>query len=724
MTTKPDPDRAAPSGGRLRTPSSVAIIGASKLEGGSYYGGRLFNNVLNAKPSARIYAVNPRLAGEQIDGHTVYASISDLPEVPEIIVVTTPVSTVLGILEDGARLGVDTAVVISAHRGDTYDQRNFDAAIAELSSRSGMQIIGPNSMGVMNAHAGLNASFTSATHGVGLVPGPIATVAQSGAAIAYMLQVFRGTKTGFSWLISSGNEASASLEQLFEEVIEDPETQIIMLFVEGIADGSAFRKAALKAQLAGKAVLMLNSGVSEVGREAVQSHTGRIAGAPDVFRALARESYISMAKSYADFFDAAKSLSEQGIKRRSCPHHRRAVIVTTSGGAGTVTSDQLSACGWTLSGLPADIEAELAAIAKQSHVGNPVDVTGAFADKTMLPRLLQVLSRFENIDAVFIITGAGGSLAAGVAEAICEAAKDYPAELYVGWVGLTQEVIAVFDGSDVSAFPDPLRAVAAAEASATFRHGQMRTQETRRLLQVLERKTSSTAPRSGLWTASQTIADVTASGAAAAAPAERVASLDPLAVTEVAEKIGYPLVLKIDSADLNHKSDAGGVRLNLKSAEDVERTVADFTEIARRQNISDCGVLVQAMLSGVEVLVGVKADDAFGHLLVFGLGGIHAELHADSAVSVLLPASEEAIERLVNSHEKLSVLLAGYRGAPPCDRKALVSTVDAIARWAEAYGPALREADFNPIIVNAKGAFLVDGRAVMADPAEEGEHNV
>ncbi|HSI40725.1 MAG TPA: acetate--CoA ligase family protein [Xanthobacteraceae bacterium] len=718
MTPNPSQTLTGAAKGRLTAPKSVAIVGASRLEGGSYYGGRLFDNVINAHPAATIYAINPRLAGEEISGHKVYASVRDLPAVPDLMVVTTPVGTVLDILEDGASLGVHTAVVISAHRGESEGQRAFDEAIAELSGRTGMQIIGPNSMGVMNAQAGLNASFTSATHGIGLVPGPIAAVAQSGAAIAYMLQVFRGTKTGFSWLISSGNEAAASIETLFMDVIDDPNTEIILLFVEGIADGVAFRKAALRAQIEGKAVLMLNSGVSEVGREAVQSHTGRIAGKPEMIRALAREAHISMAASYAQFFDAAKALSEQGIKRRAIPHGRRAVIITTSGGAGTVTSDQLSACGWTLPRLPEDIAHELAAIAKQSHVGNPVDVTGAFADTTMLPRLLRVLSRFPEVDAVFIITGAGGSLAVAVADAIRQAAADYPAELYVGWVGLTPEVADVFDGSSVSVFADPLRAVMAAEACATFRGGQALKHRSEALLAALDRPATAHRPRPGLWTAAETIADVGRFGAVTA-PAERVATLDRAGVRAVAERIGYPVVLKIDSPDLNHKSDAGGVRLNLKSAEAVDAAVSDFQAIATQQDIRQAGVLVQAMMSGVEVLVGVKADDAFGHLLVVGLGGIHAELHADSAVSMLLPADEEAIEQLIDRHNTLSILLQGYRGAPACDTEALVASIAAIARWAGSYGAALQEADFNPIIVNAKGAFVVDGRAVMAGDVQE-----
>jgi acyl-CoA synthetase (NDP forming) len=701
----------------LYPPRSIAIVGASRLVGGSYYGARLFNNVINAGPEATVYPVNPRLAGEDIDGHKVYAGLADLPEVPEMVVMTTPISTILPLLEEAAALGTRIGVVISAHKGSAEEQRAFDQSVGELSARTGMQIIGPNSMGIMNAHAGINASFTSATHGVGLNKGPVAAVAQSGAAIAYLLQVFRGTAMGYSWLISTGNEAAASLETLLDDVIADEKTEVVMLFVEGVTDGKQFRRAALKAQLAGKALLMLNSGTSEAGREAVQSHTGRIAGTPEMLQALAREAHIVASKSYADFFDAAKALTFQSLKRKAMAHGRRAVIVTTSGGAGTVTSDQLSALGWTLPALPPAIEARLAEIAKQAHVSNPVDITGAFADKTMLPRILDVLNDFDDVDAIFVVTGAGGTLAEGVAEEIKGAADALRPEVYVAWVGLTPAVEAVFDGSAATAFPDPLRAVAAAEASAVFRVGQSQKTVAVESLALLENKTAPKLGRVGTWTAAETIADLSALGAAAA-PSVRVDGSNQQQVLAVAHDIGYPVVVKIDAEDLSHKSDADGVRLNIKSDEQIGAVLTDFAGIRTTMNIEDPGVLIQAMLKGTEVLVGIKHDDAFGHLLVLGLGGIHAELHADSAVSLLLPASRADIANLVARQPKLVALLSGYRGAPAGNAEALIDTIAVIANWADRLGASLKEADFNPVIVNEKGAYLVDGRAFVTAQEE------
>jgi acetyltransferase len=420
-----------------------------------------------------------------------------------------------------------------------------------------------------------------------------------------------------------------------------------------------------------------------------------------------------MVTSYAEFFDAAKALSEQSIPRRNQPHGRNAVIVTTSGGAGTVASDQLSACGWTLPMLPDDIAEKVSAIAKQTEVGNPIDITGAFADKTMLPRLLQVLQRMGGVDAVFVVSGAGGALATGVAQEICDSVKSDGPELYVAWVGITPELEQLFDGSAISAYADPLRAIMASEASATFRQGQALRGAARRKLELLQTSRSNLQLKEGLLSAAETIAELVKAGISVA-PCERVACLDAADVLPVAEHIGYPLVMKIDTPDLNHKSDSGGVRLGIGDAKHVDETLIEFRRISQEHRLRNAGVLVQAMLKGVEVFVGLKHEPGTGHLLVVGLGGTHAELHADSAESALLPTDDETLAGLIDRHRVLSVLVTGYRGEPACDRAALDQVISGLAKWASDCGPALREADFNPIIATPQGAYVVDARAVIA----------
>lgn len=696
----------------LRPPMSVALVGASRLEGGSYYGGRLLDNVLNAGPKARIYAVNPRLKGETVRGLTVYATLSELPEVPELVAITSPVPTVLPVLEEAERLGVGSSVIISAEHGEAAAQRAFDEAVAAVARRSGMRIIGPNSMGVFNAQTGLIASFSSATHGMQLPPGPVAVVAQSGAVISYLLQTFRGRSLGYSWLISSGNEAGLKLEDLLDELIADPDTGVILLFVEGIADGSRLRRAALKARAAGKAVVMMNVGVSEEGRDAVQSHTGRIAGTREMVAALAEEADIHRVHGYEELFDATRGIVEQGLPRARQPHGRRAAVLTTSGGAGSVAADQLSTLGWTLPPLPAETAAALAAVARQMHAGNPVDVTGAFADKPLLARMLRILAESGAYDALFLVSGAGGKLAVGIAEEIVAAAPQFEPETYVAWIGLQPEVAAVYEGSAVSAFPDSMRAIKAASASAAYRYGQARAKRSGELLALMDApRRTVPVTREGLWTAAETLADLAASGVPCAGFAV-TAAMDPAEAAAKAEAVGLPAVLKIDAGSLNHKSDSGGIRLRLADAAAVRRAAGELGEIAAGMGIGDGRLLVQSMTAGIEVLVGIKQDAAFGPLLVLGLGGTHAELHAETAVSTLLPTDRAGLRELLARHAKLNLLLDGYRGQAPGNREALVDTLQAIADWAVAKGAALREADFNPVMAGPEKALVVDARAV------------
>lgn len=270
---------------------------------GNYYGARLLSNVLNAGPSLPVYPVNPRYAGTEVQGLPCHACLADLPAVPDLVLITSPVRTVVPTLEEAASLGVATAVVISSELGETAARRALDEAVARIARDSGMRIIGPNSMGVMNGHARLNCSFSSGTHRGGFRPGPVAVLGQSGAVISYLLQTHAVSDLGYSWMVSTGNEAGTTLEQLLEGVVADPGTGIVLLFLEGVTDGPALRRAALRAAVQGKPVLLLKSGVSEAGARAVESHTGRIAGGREVYAALALEAGIHQAVSYDDLFD-------------------------------------------------------------------------------------------------------------------------------------------------------------------------------------------------------------------------------------------------------------------------------------------------------------------------------------------------------------------------------------------------------------------------------------
>lgn len=699
---------------RLFAPTTIAVAGASDLNSGNYYGARVLANLVEGGTRAKVYPVNPRLAGSVLLDLPVYGALSDLPSVPDLVFVVTPIKFVLPTLEEAARLGVGTCVVVTAESGNEDERRIFRSRIAELARSSGMRVIGPNSMGVMNGTLSLNGSFASGTVGGRVAPGTIACLSQSGATLSAMLQWFGDSRVGFSWLISTGDESATGIEALLQAMVNDPEVESIMLFLEGVANGAAFRQAALAARLAGKPVTMLQVGNSDRGREAVASHTGRVAGAREVFSGLASETGIIETESFVEFFGTARALSQRPRRPGDLPRNRRAAMLSVSGGAASLGADQIYALGWE---LPEFSEATAAAVAEatgQAAVHNPADLGGVWRNPEKMTRAILSIAENADVDTIFLSMGAGGVFADAVAEAIVVAAEQITQDVFVAWVGISDSVHRIFDRAGVPAFPDLPLAVKAAEACATFTQGQANLQGTADLLHLLSeaptQQSGQAAATSTLWTVTESLGDLRNDGLPCA-PFEVVEGLDPGAVATAAERIGFPVVIKLSSLDLNHKSDEGGVVVGLKDAQSVHKAVTVFQQIVTSQHLTGVSVLVQKMERGLELLVGIKRDASFGPVLVVGLGGTLAELHGEVAATVL-PTTPAVLRDLLFRNAKLNLLLDGYRGQPAADREKLASFLGDFARWAQSKGDALQEVDLNPVMVSGGQISIVDARAV------------
>ncbi|MDV3128876.1 acetate--CoA ligase family protein [Mycobacterium sp. 21AC1] len=705
----------------LVAPSSVAVVGASELGGKNYYGARVLRNLVDSATGTKIYAVNPRYHGRQVMGVDAFSTLSDLPSVPDLVIIAISVSGVVDVLTEAGELGVQTCVVLTRESRGADARASFEAGVRKVANRYAMRVIGPNSMGVLCGGAMVNGSFASGAHDGGLTPGSLSMISQSGSSISYLLQLFRGSGVGYSWLISTGDEAALSLEALFEQVVEDPATRVVLLFVEGITDGARFRRAALRARVLGKPVVLLQVGLSGAGREAVQTHTGRLAGVEQGFVAVAHESGMLRVSSYERFYDVAAALVMQAVPRGQQQHHRRAAVISTSGGAGAYTADCLSDLGWRLPPLSDDVRAAVESISAQDGLENPVDVTGTWASPEMLPAMLVAMAEDSSIDALVVASGAGGTLALPVAEAMAVVREQISQELYVGWVGMSAEVAAVLSRAGISAFPDPQRAVHAAEASARFRQDQQDTQQTIELTELLS-ETASTrtcsapgrSPATRTLTAGDTLNSLGRAGVACAPGTLVEGSLDVGEVEKEAVNLGYPLAMKIDAQELSHKSDKGAVAIGITDSVQLRNQLATFADIARTEGLTSSRILFQRMVDGIEVLMGLKRDPAFGLLLVLGLGGVHAELFPN-VKAVVLPATKAQLTSLVSSHPVLDRLLAGYRGAEPANREALIDMMQRFAEWGLTFGDHLREAEVNPVMVNVDGALAVDARAVFEE---------
>lgn len=697
---------------RLPEPRVIAVVGASDMSGGNYYGARVLANLVNAGTSATVFPINPRLAGSKLLDLEVYATLSALPAVPDFVFIVAPVKFVVAALEEAAGLGVRVCIVITAESGDEAARAAFRSQVAAIAAQSGMRIIGPNSMGVMNGNLRLNGSFASSTADGSVPAGSIACLSQSGATLASMLQWFGKSRTGFSWLISTGDESASGIEALMEALVDDPTASVIMLFLEGIKDGARFRRAALASQLAGKPVVMLQVGKSDKGREAVQSHTGRVAGAREVFAAVASEAGIIQTESFGEFFGTARTLAQRSLDHARMQRKRRAAVITVSGGAASLCADQLSEFGWVLPPFKPETVDAIEAATTFAGIHNPADIGGVWRNNTRMSGTMAAIALDDTIDTIFVAIGAGGDFAKGVAEAIVSVAPTLRQEVFVSWVGMSPEVRAIFEAADIPGFDDFPLAVRAAEACAVVADNRDRRGEAATLLDLTAPGEPSESPPSDprLWTVTETLLDLRDAGLPCA-PFDIVDSVDPDIIAARSEAVGYPAVLKLSSISLNHKSDEGGVALRLADRASVHAAATTFQHIAERKGLSAPSVLVQKMAGGVEILVGIKRDAAFGLMLVLGMGGTLAELHGD-VVATPLPTTPALLHRLLARHVRLGKLLDGYRGQPGVDRDALVAFLHAFARWAEAKPASLGEVDLNPVIASGAEILIVDGRVV------------
>ncbi|MDF2117665.1 acetate--CoA ligase family protein [Roseiarcaceae bacterium H3SJ34-1] len=701
--------------GAFPAPKTIAVAGASAIEGGNYYGARVLANLVEGGIDATIYPVNPRLAGSRLLELQVYASLSDLPSTPDMVFVVTPVKFVIPTLEEAAALGVGMSVVLVAESGGEDERRRFRERIAEIARTSRMRIIGPNSMGVMNGNLSLNGSFASGTAGGRVPPGSIACLSQSGATISAMLQWFGDATVGFSWLISTGDESATGMEELLQAMVEDPTVRSIMLFLEGVGDGAAFRRAALGARLAGKPVTLLQVGKSDRGREAVQSHTGRVAGTREVFAAVAAETGIIETESFEEFFSTGRTMAQRPQRPDNLPRNRRAAVVTVSGGAASLAADQLAAEGWDLADFSRSMVAALAQSTGQAGLHNPADIGGVWRAPEKIGRAIATIAEDSSIDTIFISLGAGGVFADAVARAIVCAAAAVTQDVFVVWVGISAQVNSIFERAGIPAFGDFPLALRAAEAGAKFSASQAGRKDAEDLMRLL-----STAPASmpahraaasqHIWTVTEALGDLRQAGLPCA-PFDVAAALDPKDIAGRAERIGFPVVLKLSSPDMNHKSDDGGVAIRLCDQVAVEAAVAAFQTVAARKRLTATSVLVQKMEQGVEILVGIKRDPSFGSVLVVGLGGTLAELHAEVAAATL-PTTPSFLRKLLSRNSRLNLLLDGYRGQPAVNREALVSFLADVARWALSKDERLLEVDLNPVMISGERISIVDARAV------------
>jgi acetyltransferase len=693
----------------LFRPRSIALIGASNAPGS--IGAVLAQNLMTSGFAGPVMPVNPHAAA--IRTAVCYPTIAALPEVLDLAVIATPPATIPGIVGELASRGCRAAVVITAGLDKALRQQMLEAARPAL-----LRLVGPNCLGLISTGNGLNASFAAAMPR----PGHLALVSQSGAIVAAMLDWADGQGVGFSHVVSLGDMADVDFGDTLDFLAGDAETHAILLYVETITNARKFMSAARIAARA-KPVIVVKAGRSAGGAKAAQSHTGALAGADAVYDAAFRRAGLLRVKELDELFEAAATLAT-GLRVRN----DRMVILTNGGGAGVLAADALEEQGGHLAELEPQTVRALDGVlpATWSH-GNPVDIIGDAAG-SRYAAALEVLSGAHDGDAILVIN-CPTAVADGyeAAEAVCAAAAP-GRPLIANWLGGTAAGKArrLFGERNVPNFHSPETAVRAFMHLVNFRRNQTL------LLEMPDAAPSVSAE--AVAAGRDLLGAALAEGRSLLSEVESKTLLGlfgiPTVATEIAatpqaaaqifEQIGRPVALKILSPDISHKSDAGGVRLNLASAPDVEAAAHDMLAriAAALPDARLTGFTVQEMIArpkAHELIAGIASDPTFGRVLLFGRGGTATEIVADRALG--FPPLNSVLARDMIVRTTISRLLAGYRDVPPA---AIAAIADTLVRLSEIciHLPEIAELDINPLLADADGVIALDARIVVKPPAQ------
>jgi acyl-CoA synthetase (NDP forming) len=681
---------------KLLEPASVAIIGAS--DDIKAPGGRVMRFMLSYGYRGKIWPVNPKRA--EVQGVKAYASVRELPGVPELAAVLVPASAALEALEDCAALGVPIAVVGSAGFSESGPQGvELQARLADIAARTGLRLIGPNTNGVINCRSGLTATFTPALDQdeFRIADGPVAIVSQSGAIGGALFYDAQRSGLPVGRLINTGNELDISLEMALEALLEpDMGTGTILCYSEGLRKPEVFIRAARRARELGKRIALLKTGTSQSGAKAAAAHTASLAGEDRVYDGVLHQLGVARARGMTHLLDVGRVMAA-----RPEPLGRRASIVSMSGGVGIMLTDALETAGLRLATLSDQMKQALDPLLPP-FLGrnNPLDVGGApFHDLERLGRILQILEANADSDFTVVAVGSFERRQLEIADALLEAWRRLSKPLFVVWFGGGDLATARLNRAGVPTFPDARRLVEAVSAA-------------------VERPCGASLP-----------AAPTASGAAAAANAVIVRAraaglniidevdgkrilaaygLDVVREQVVAresdceaalEPLRLPVVAKLLSSELVHKARVGGVRLGLQSPQAVREAVRELIALAGQLELADAKVVLQEQIEpGVELLLGMKRDPTFGPVITLGVGGAFAEAWDD--VQVRLPdAGLDVADMLA---------LLRYRGL--IEPAMIAPSVAGFCELVRELGDELDAIDINPLIVDPR-----QGRAVVVD---------
>ena len=689
---------------RLLQPRSVAVIGASA--DATKTAGRPVSYLVKHGFAGAIYPVNPKV--DRIGDLTCYPDVASLPGAPDVGIVLLGAERAHVAVNELARRGTAAAIVLASGYTETGEEgaRRQRQLIEAAGS---MRILGPYTIGLVNLTDNIVLSASGALEMDHFPVGGISVVSQSGGILGALLSRAAPRGIGLSKLISTSNEVDLDLADFVDHLADDPDTKVIALYVEGVRNPAKFRAAALKAAHAGKPVVAFKIGRSEAGAKAAVSHTGALAGADSMYDALFRQVGVIRAQTFGDLLDIPVALAT-GRKLRG----KRIAILTSTGGAGTLVSDDLGMQGFETPAPDAATAAALRALQSGDHAvldRNPIDVTLAGLQPDLLRGAIDVLLESPSYDALAIIVGSSSlampELMAGAIED-CLPRSDKPVIAYVS--PHAPEVGALLTQRGVPAFAAAESCTAA--LAAMFEAGRWQAPAP---ADAPAKSVAIDDLPAGSLDEAQAKQLFTRFGVACAR--ERVVAAPPEAEA-AARELGGRVVLKILSAEITHKSDVGGVAVNLTPETVGERLQAMASEVEAKAGVRPQRFLVQEMVGGgTELILGVHRD-ALGTAILLGMGGVTAELFKDTSMRLLPPQGGLHREEAIGMARELKTwpLLDGFRGRPKADVEALVTAIVAFSQMAAQLGDRLVEAEINPLFVlpEGQGVRAADGVVVLA----------
>lgn len=689
------------------SPKSVVIIGASREPGKLGY--QILNNIISGQYQGKIYPVNPKAS--EISGLKCYQDIASIPDVPELAVVVVPAQIVCSVIEECGKKGTRAAIVISAGFKESGPEgKKREQELVETGKRYGCRIIGPNCLGIIDTYSDLNVSFAP------IMPakGSIAFISQSGALISAVLDWSRKQKIGFSRIISMGNMADVSESELIESCALDEKTRVILFYVEGVKNGRDFIDRVSKVT-SKKPVIAIKAGLTGSGSKAASSHTGSLAGMAEAYTAAFKKTGVLQVSNMEELFDLSLAFAYQPLIKGD-----RIGIVTNAGGPAVVATDGVEKQGLKMATLSEETMNVLKKnLPPAANTHNPVDVLGDATEQGYKIALENVMNE-DSVDGVLVIvTPQTITRPLETAHVVVENANRYKKTVVTSFMGGVSVEVAIdfLRQNRIPNYDFPERAIRALKGMVDYTKVLRKKKDTE-LEAAGDKSIVEKIFQEVKKSQSKNLTDYQAReifGAYGLKGPERYLAKNIDEAVNNARKIGYPVVAKIVSPDILHKTESGGVKINIMNDKEMEKAFNDIMKSVKQYLPSARieGIEIQEMVKGIqEVIIGVKKDIQFGHLIMFGLGGIFVEVLKDITFGIVPIDRQEAFEMI--KEIKSYKLLTGFRKLPEADIDSITETIVKVSKLCEDF-PEIQELDINPLVAKekGKGVVMVDARIIL-----------